>query len=150
MVCLPSLLSLPSAISPVHVERTTSVEYKLFPIVRNCDVTHQFFPPVCPGIARVYIMDFLDVSQVLEPRLVVSFKNCVLAYPSPRNLVLLCLRKLSSTWIYRIPMNCSVGVSLILNKKANKSLTNFEIAVDRDFPLGGDNRQEHSSTSCPS
>ena len=52
----------------VDVERTTSMEYKLFPIVWNGDVTYQFrryhVPTSAPlNSTNIYIKEFLEFMQ---------------------------------------------------------------------------------------
>ena len=99
-----SLLSLPPAMSPMlrikmMLKRTTSMEYPLFPIVWNSDITHQFrfnhdspsVPLNCTKIQKGTFRTF----TVPEPHLVAS-SGGVAATPGPTTFVLLCFQMLSA------------------------------------------------------
>ena len=76
MVCLPSFLSLPLATSLVFdVERTTSMEYKFFPILWNCYVTIQALSYSHQSVLELHecTLGIFGIFAVLEPRLVTSF-----------------------------------------------------------------------------
>ena len=95
MVCLPSLLSLPPAMSPV-----SRIELMLKGQPRNTNSCQLYGtmtrpinsgaiknPPAYPWIARKYTKDFVGILTVLEPRLVCSLQKCVQANHSPKNVV---------------------------------------------------------------
>ena len=78
MVCLPSFCETCFQ-DTAEVERSGSVEYELFPIVCNCDVTHQFrryqqSTSVSSNRTNIH-QGISGTLATLEPHLVTSFIN---------------------------------------------------------------------------
>ena len=145
MVCLPSLLSLPPAMSPVtRIDLMLKnnlygiqilshcMELRRDPSVQALSCSHQ-----CVLELHEYPSKCFGILAVLEHRLVTFFINVLkplLVRELSRSFV---FKGSQQFWIHRILTNFAVNFSHILIIMTHQShrMTNFEIAVERDFLL---------------